>query len=343
MRIAAGISNALGLELALGLAGKAIEPGLKLRQQRRRQRRLDRQLAQHPDIGQPHAIGREHAGERMQEDGGHAQRIGHPAGMLPARPAEAAERILRHVMAALDGDLLDGIGHVLHRDREEPLGDLLGRAALAELAGQRREFFAHRRGIDGLVGLGPEDMGEEIRLDAPQHDIAIGDGERPAAAIAGRPRIGAGGIRPDAKARPVVMQDRAAARRHRMDPHHGRAHAHARDLGLEGALEIAVVMRDVGGGAAHVEADDLGEPRLARRLHRADHAAGRAGEDAVLALEARRIGEPAVGLHEHEPRPRAAARPRPERHSGAGSARDRRRPRWCRRARHVSSAGLPHG
>ncbi len=61
-------------------------------------------------------------------------------------------------------------------------------------------------------------------------------------------------------------------------------------------------MRDIGRGAAHVEADDALEAGLARRLDRTDDAAGRAGENAVLALEGRGIGQSAVGLHEHEAR-----------------------------------------
>ena len=154
MRSAVAVRHALCLELPLGLAGEAVEAGLKLGQKLGRERRLDGQLAQHPDIGEPHAIGREHAGKRVQEDRRHAQRIGHAAGMLPPRPAEAAERILRHVMAALDGDLLDGIGHILHGDGEKALGDLLGRAALAELAGQRLEFSRTVAASMGWSALG---------------------------------------------------------------------------------------------------------------------------------------------------------------------------------------------
>src|SRR5690606_27238364 len=53
--------------------------------------------------------------------------------------------------------------------------------------------------------------------------------------------------------------------------------------------------------AAHVEADDLVEAGHLRGLDRADHTAGRAGEDGVLALEQVGGGEPAGGLHEHQP------------------------------------------
>ncbi len=117
--------------------------------------------------------------------------------------------------------------------------------------------------------------GKKPRVELADHDVGVGDRERPAAAIAFGTRVGAGRIRPDAEARSVEMQDRAAAGRDRMDQHHRGAHAHARDLGFEGALEGAVVMRDVGRGAAHVEADDAGEPSaLARPGHGDDAAAG---------------------------------------------------------------------
>ena len=96
------------------------------------------------------------------------------------------------------------------------------------------------------------------------------------------------------------MQDRAAARRHRVDRHHRRAHADAGDRCLERALEPAGVERHVGGRAAHVEADDAVESRHGRGARRADDAAGRTGEDRVLALEAGGVGQSAVRLHEVE-------------------------------------------
>ena len=139
------------------------------------------------------------------------------------------------------------------------------------------------------------------RLDLADADIGVGHGQRAAAAIARGTRIGAGGIRPDAEPRAVEMQDRAAARRHRVDRHHRRAHAHAGHRGLEGALEAAGVERDVGRRAAHVEADDVVEPGHRRGARRADDAAGRTGEDRVLALEAGGIRQAAVRLHEIEP------------------------------------------
>ena len=140
-----------------------------------------------------------------------------------------------------------------------------------------------------------------VRLDLAEHDVGIGHGQRPAAPVAGRPGIGPGAVRPDAVFRAVEMQDRAAAGRHRVDLHHRRAHAHAGDQGLERPLVFAGIVGDIGRRAAHVETDQLPEAGHFGRAHRADDAAGRAGQDRILALEAARVGQAAIGLHEHQP------------------------------------------
>ena len=147
-----------------------------------------------------------------------------------------------------------------------------------------------------------EDLGEEAGLDLAQHDVAVGDRQRPAAAVTGWPRIGPRRVRPDPEAGTVEMQDRAATRRHRVDAHHRGAHAHPGHLGLEGALILAVKVGHIGRGAAHVEADDFFETGQGGGLHHADDAARRTGQDAVLALEFLGFGEAAVGLHKHQPR-----------------------------------------
>jgi hypothetical protein len=59
--------------------------------ERRRERQLDRGLAHHALVGQAHAVGRQHAGERMHEDAVHAERVGDPAGVLAAGAAEALQ------------------------------------------------------------------------------------------------------------------------------------------------------------------------------------------------------------------------------------------------------------
>ena len=133
------------------------------------------------------------------------------------------------------------------------------------------------------------------------HEVGVGDRERAAAPVAGRPRIGARRFGPDPEARAVEGEDRAAAGGHGVDRHHRRPQAHARDLGFEGPLVVAGVVRDVGRGAAHVEGDDAPESGELRDAHAADDAAGRPGQDGVLALEQLRVDQAAVRLHEHQP------------------------------------------
>ena len=266
---------------------------------------LHRLLAHCGDVGEPHAVGREHAGERMDEHPGHAQRIGHQAGVLAARAAEAAQRVFGHVVAALHRNLLDRVGHVAHGDVDITLGHLLRRARIArgfpDFARQFGELVPHHCGVQRLVPARPEHRRKKLRLDLAQHDVAVGDRQRPVFAIRSRSGIGRGRIRAGTVARAVEMQDRAAAGRDRVDAHHRRAHAHTCDLGFEGALEFAGVVRYVGRSPAHVEADDLVEACEQRCTHGTDDAARRPGKYGVLALEAARVGKAAVGLHEHQP------------------------------------------
>ena len=134
--------------------------------------------------------------------------------------------------------------------------------------------------------------------DLAEHDVAVGDGERAAAAVAGRARHGAGAVRADAEAAAVKAADRAAAGRDGVDLEHRRAHPHAGDGALAGPLVGAGEMRDVGRGAAHVEADDMVEAGLRGGARHADDAARRAGEDRVLAAKGRGVGQAAIRLHE---------------------------------------------
>ena len=159
-----------------------LAPGLRLRARRARpssapmppsvEPRLDRALAQHAHVGEAHAIGRQHAGQRMQEDARHAERVGDEAGMLAAGAAEAAERILGHVVAALDRDLLDRVRHVLDGDAAgSPRPPASG---VRRVAGRGRDLARPARrtssrttaAIERLIAVRPEDAREEIRLDA---------------------------------------------------------------------------------------------------------------------------------------------------------------------------------
>ncbi|CUI79353.1 Uncharacterised protein [Achromobacter xylosoxidans] len=224
--------------------------------------------------------------------------------MLAAGAAEHGQRVFGDVVAALHRDALDGFGHVADGDFQEAFGQLFRRHVAAgggaDLVGHGLKALHDGVAVQHFVGVGTEHLGEEIGLDLAEQHVAVGHGQRPAAAVAGGAGVGAGRIRADAQARAVEMQDRTAAGRDRVDAHHGRAHAHAGHQGLELALEFAGVVRHVGGGAAHVEADDLVETGLLAGAHHADDAAGRAGQDGVLAAEAVRVGQAAARLHEHQ-------------------------------------------
>ena len=182
----------------------------------------------------------------MDVNARHTKFVGHQAGMLSACAAEAGQRVLGYVMAALHRDALDGVGHVGHGDANEPLGDFLRRLLLTcrglDLGGQRSEILTNYFDIDRLISLRPEHFGEIFGLNLPQHYVAVGDRQRPAAPVARGAGIGACRVRPDPVALAVEMQDRAAACRDSVDRQHGRAHAHAGHLRLEFALEFAGVM-----------------------------------------------------------------------------------------------------
>ena len=58
-----------------------------------------------------------------------------------------------------------------------------------------------------------------------------------------------------------------------MDIHHRCPHAHTGHFGLKTALKFAGKMTNIGGGAAHVKANQLIKPCLLTSLHHADNAA----------------------------------------------------------------------
>ena len=61
----------------------------------------------------------------------HSEAVGDETGMLATGAAEADEGVVGYVVAPLDRDLLDGVGHVVNGNGEEPFGQFLvrGRAA----------------------------------------------------------------------------------------------------------------------------------------------------------------------------------------------------------------------
>src|SRR5579883_3278928 len=100
----------------------------------------------------------------MDEHGRHAERVGDAAGMLAAGAAEAAQRVAGDVVAALNRDLLDGVGHVLDGDAQEAVGNLLEAAPLAgrgfDTACELAELLAYDVRIQRLIAVRAEYLGK---------------------------------------------------------------------------------------------------------------------------------------------------------------------------------------
>ena len=125
------------------------------------ERHRHRGLTDGADFGQAHAVGREHARERVEHDPGHAEGVGDQAGMLTARAAETVQHIAGDVVAALDRDRLDRLGHALNGDGDEAFGERFRRRVAArgapDLGGQCLETGRHGGGVERLVAVRPED------------------------------------------------------------------------------------------------------------------------------------------------------------------------------------------
>ena len=256
-------------------------------------------LARCRDPGQPDAIGRQQPRQRVDQHLFHPQRISDQTGMLPPRPAKAVQQIAGHVMAALDRDLLDRIGHVFDGNADEPFGGLFG-GFVCRKAG-KAPF--HGGPVQRLVLIGTEYRREMRGDELAQQHIGVRYRQRPAVAIGRRTGIGTGRIRSDAEPAAIRMQDRPAPRGDSVDAHHRGADADTGHFGVKRPFIFARRMRHVGRGAAHVKADNLGVARLSRRLHHADHATRRAGQDRVLALKPAGPGQPTRRHHELQCRP----------------------------------------
>ena len=214
------------------------------------QRRIELRLAHGGNGGKPHSIGRQNARIWMHQNPRHAQGIGHKASMLPARAAEALQRVARHVMAALDGYFLDRIGHVVDGDAQEALGHFLRCAGwlargLRDSFTERGELRADDIGVERFIAIWAEHRGEVIGVQLAQHHVAIGHGERPTAPVACRSGISACAF--GAHLEPAIFEfaDRSAARCDGVDVHHRRAHPHARHLGFKAAFVFACIVAHI--------------------------------------------------------------------------------------------------
>ena len=127
----------------------------------------------------------------------------------------------------------------------------------------------------------PSSRGGEVA----EHDIRVGHGRLLAAApVGGRPGVGPCRLRADAECLRQLgdVRDRAAACTDGVHVDRGHLDAEVADRSLAADRGLTVLtQRNVRRCAAHVEGEDVLEPRLARDVERAGDAAGWAGQDSV--------------------------------------------------------------
>jgi len=215
----------------------------------------------------------------VNEHPAHAQRIGHATGVLTAGAPETLQGVAAHIVAPHDGNALHGVGHGAHGNLQRARSRLVGidgaACCIGHPPGQLAEALRHRDRVQGLIRARPENSRKIGRLDPAQQHVRVRDGQRTAAPITRRAGIGARGFGTHAQARAVEANDGTAARRDAVNAHHGCANPHAADFRVESALVFARKMTDVGGSAAHVEADESRVSGRPRGLHHADYASRR--------------------------------------------------------------------
>ena len=253
--------------------------------------RLDRLLAQRAHVGEAHAVGRQHAGERMDEHARHAERVGDEARVLAARAAEAAQRVLGDVVAALHGDVLDRVGHVLDGDpagsrRRSPRAVRDAPVCARDVVGERRELVAHdrrRRAARRRPGRTPAETSagsslptitlQSVTVSGPPRRYAAGPGFAPADSGPTRKRAPSNvQIEPPPAATVWILIIGARSRTPATSVTNARSYSPAQ----------CVTSVDVPPMSKPMIRSKPGEPR---HLDRADDAARRPGQDRVLALE----------------------------------------------------------
>jgi hypothetical protein len=270
---------------------------------------------------------RDHAAQQREADrrGEESERRGDTRARRHDQPRDAelardlhrmhgARAADRHQRVALDPPRLlkrmdrGGLGHGgVHRLMHRPGG--LDRRE-AERRGEPRGDRRFRRRDIELHLTAEEAVGREVA----EQKVAIRDRRlRPAEPVAGGPRVAARAVGADAhKAERIDARERSAARAdfdhldHRHLERQPAALAEAidtRDLEVEAPRRLAAVdQRGLGGGAAHVEAEDVGRGGGLAIDARGLHAAGGTGlhqADRVARRDVARDGA-AIGQHQEQ-------------------------------------------
>src|SRR5581483_5648243 len=215
---------------------------------------------------------------RMQrdEDSLYAEALAELAGMERPRAAEREEVEATVVETPIDGDEADRVRHVLVRHtHDRKRGGLDGRV---EPPGDPRDRLRGELDVERHPATE-----EEARVEAPEHDVRVGDGRiGPAAAVRGGAGVATGALGADAQESAAVEAgDRAAAcadRRHvdeRADDRNGPVDVVALGEGDAAVLDDAYVRAC----PTHVERDQVWALERLAVMAAGEQAAGEAGED----------------------------------------------------------------
>ena len=105
----------------------------------------------------------------------HAQGFGDQTGMLPSRPTKALKRVGRDVMAALNANFLDRIGHILHGNIQKALRHIFSRPLQTMLCRQGFNPCDSRLRIQGQCAGCSKNSRKIICRKCAQDHIAIRD------------------------------------------------------------------------------------------------------------------------------------------------------------------------
>jgi len=212
-------------------------------------------------------------------------------------PAESHQRAVARVDAARDRYFGDRVGHARVGDLDEARGNAV--AVEVVTLGSQTLHERIERTADGLFD---ERKREVVGLHTAQRKVAIRQRgfacQRPTrrveAPVTDRPRNRGSALGSDEQAHAVEAAERAAPGGDAMDPHHRRLYPHARNEGLEAAVDFArAKQRYVGRRPAHVEPDSAIEARGGRDASGPDHPPGRPREQRSRPPEALGGGQPA--------------------------------------------------
>ena len=185
------------------------------------------------------------------------------------------------------------VGHLDHAQRR-------GRRRHAHGRGERRDHVVGRAGVQ--VDIATEDT---VRIHVAQRQVGVGHGRSLAAlGVAGRAREGAGALRPHHERAVIEPGDGAAAGPDGLHCHHGLAQGSAAEGAVARDLRRAALdQADIGGGAAHVEADGALDPQRPGHAAGRGHACGgaRGGKSERQVAQRRRRSHAARGVEEVQP------------------------------------------